>query len=152
MAASCGSRGRRDGLRPWSPLKVYMGGVRADESWTVPIDSGEYNPVLGDSYANIASFGLSFQRSQNGGRYAPSVGPIYQYYTRTASRVAAPDKENLIFDGTGVGRAISTRRRVNYSRSSSLTRRRPRSGCDGELSSAHGAQATPAGRRPTPAP
>jgi len=24
-----------DGLRPWSPLKVYIGGVRADENWTV---------------------------------------------------------------------------------------------------------------------
>jgi LmbE family N-acetylglucosaminyl deacetylase len=89
----------KDGLRPWSPLKVYMGGVRADENWTVRIDSGEYNPVLGDSYANIASFGLSFQRSQNGGRYAPSAGPSYSYYTRTASRVTAPEKENSIFDG-----------------------------------------------------
>jgi LmbE family N-acetylglucosaminyl deacetylase len=87
------------GLRPWSPMKVYMGGVRADESWTVRIDTGEYNPVLGDSYANIAAFGLSFQRSQNGGRYAASAGPSYSYYIRTASRVKAPDKENSIFDG-----------------------------------------------------
>lgn len=89
----------KEGLRPWSPLKVYIGGVRADENWTVRIDSGEYNPVLGDTYANIASFGLSFQRSQNGGRYAPASGPNYWYYTRTASRVTAPDKENSIFDG-----------------------------------------------------
>ena len=89
----------KEGLRPWSPLKVYMGGVRADESWTVRIDSGEYNPVLGDSYANIAARGLSFQRSQNGGRYAASAGSSYSYYTRTASRVTAPEKENSIFDG-----------------------------------------------------
>ena len=88
-----------EGLRPWSPLKVYMGGVRADENWTVRIDSGEYNPVLGDSYANIAALGLSFQRSQNGGRYVPTSGPSYSYYTRTASRVTASDKENSIFDG-----------------------------------------------------
>jgi len=89
----------KEGLRPWSPLKVYMGGVRADENWTVRIDSGEYNPVLGDSYGNIAAFGLSFQRSQNGGRYVASAGPSYSYYTRTASRVTAPDKEKSIFDG-----------------------------------------------------
>jgi len=89
----------REGLRPWSPLKVYMGGVRADENWTVRIDSGEYSAVLGDSFANIASFGLSFQRSQNGGRYVPGSGPNYWYYTRTASRVTAPDKETSIFDG-----------------------------------------------------
>jgi len=89
----------KEGLRPWSPLKVYIGGVRADENWTVRIDSGEYNPVLGDTYANIANFGLSFQRSQNGGRYAPTSGPNYWYYTRTASRVTAPEKERSIFDG-----------------------------------------------------
>jgi LmbE family N-acetylglucosaminyl deacetylase len=89
----------REGLRPWSPLKVYMGGVRADENWTVRIDSGEYSPVLGDTYANIAAFGLSFQRSQNGGRYAATAGPSYSYYTRTAARVTAPDKESSIFDG-----------------------------------------------------
>src|SRR5262245_21936693 len=91
--------GLANGQRPWSPLKVYIGGVRADENWTVRIDSGEYSPVLGDSYANIAAFGLSFQRSQNGGRYAPVAGPNYWYYTRTASRVTSPDKENSIFDG-----------------------------------------------------
>jgi LmbE family N-acetylglucosaminyl deacetylase len=88
-----------EGLRPWSPLKVYIGGVRADEKWTVRIDSGEYNPVLGDSYANVASLGLSFQRSQNGGRYVPASGPNYSYYLRTASRVPAPDKEGSVFDG-----------------------------------------------------
>ena len=89
----------KEGLRPWSPLKVYMGGVRADENWTVRIDSGEYNPVLGDSYANIAAFGLSFQRSQNGGRYAATAGPSDWYYTRTASRVTSSDKEKSVFDG-----------------------------------------------------
>ena len=57
------------------------------------------SPWLGDSYANIASFGLSFQRSQNGGRYVPVAGHSYSYYTRTASRVTAPDKETSIFDG-----------------------------------------------------
>ena len=88
-----------EGLRPWSPLKVYIGGVRADENWTLRIDSGEYSPWLGDSYANIASLGLSFQRSQNGGRYVPVAGHTYSYYTRTASRVTAPDKETSIFDG-----------------------------------------------------
>ena len=67
-----------EGLRPWQPMKVYMGGVREDENWTVRIDSGEYSPWLGDSYDNIARFGLSFQRSQNSGRYvrppAPTTG------------------------------------------------------------------------------
>jgi len=88
-----------EGLRPWTPLKVYMGGVRVNEPWTIGIDSGEYSPWLGDSYANIASFGLSFQRSQNSGRFNQSVGPNLGYYLRTASRVAAPAKETSIWDG-----------------------------------------------------
>ncbi len=32
----------KEGLRPWQPFKVYMGGVRENEPWTVRIDSGEY--------------------------------------------------------------------------------------------------------------
>lgn len=88
-----------EGLRPWSPLKVYMGGVQTTENWTLRVDSGEYSPWLGDSYANIAARGLSFQRSQNSGRFNPGAGPSYSYYTRTASRVTAPDKETSFFDG-----------------------------------------------------
>ena len=56
------------GLRPWQPLKLYMGGVRENEDWTIRVDTGEYDPVLGDSYQTFARLGLSFQRSQNGGR------------------------------------------------------------------------------------
>ncbi len=63
----------------FSELHTYRcfscGGVRADENWTIRIDSGEYSPWLGDSYANIASMGLSFQRSQNGGVVSTSSGP-----------------------------------------------------------------------------
>lgn len=29
-----------EGLRPWQPKKVYIGGVRENEDWTVRIDSG----------------------------------------------------------------------------------------------------------------
>ena len=54
-----------EGPRPWQPKKVYIGGVRENEDWTVRIDSGEYSPRLGDSYDNVARYGLSFQRSQN---------------------------------------------------------------------------------------
>ena len=43
-----------EGLRPWQPLKVYIGGVRENEDWTVRIDTGEYSPWLGDSYDNFA--------------------------------------------------------------------------------------------------
>ena len=68
----------REGLRPWQPLKLYMGGVRENEDWTIRVDAAVYSPWLGDTYANFARLGLSFQRSQNGGRYDPQPGPAYQ--------------------------------------------------------------------------
>ena len=40
----------KDGLRPWQPMKLFIGGVRENEEWTVRVDSGEYSPVLGDSF------------------------------------------------------------------------------------------------------
>ena len=87
-----------EGLRPWQPKKVYIGGVRENEDWTVRIDSGEYDPRLGDSYDNVARYGLSFQRSQTSGRFTPSAGPNYGYYTRV-DRPQVKQKESSIFDG-----------------------------------------------------
>jgi LmbE family N-acetylglucosaminyl deacetylase len=88
-----------EGLRPWQPLKLYMGGVRENEDWTIRVDTGEYSPWLGESYNDFARTGLSFQRSQNSGRLSLSPGPAYGYYKRLASKVAAPDKETSFFDG-----------------------------------------------------
>ena len=61
---------------PWQPLKLYMGGVREDEDWTLRIDTGEYSPWLGDSYQTFSRLGLSFQRSQNGGRAERAAGTV----------------------------------------------------------------------------
>jgi LmbE family N-acetylglucosaminyl deacetylase len=87
------------GLRPWQPLKLYMGGVRENEDWTIRVDPGEYDPVLGDSYQSFARLGLSFQRSQNSGRVSPQPGPSVSYYKRLQSLVDAPPKEKTFFDG-----------------------------------------------------
>ena len=87
------------GLRPWQPLKLYMGGVRENEDWTIRVDPGTYDPVLGDSYQTFARLGLSFQRSQNSGRFSPQPGPSVSFYKRLQSVVEAPDKEKTFFDG-----------------------------------------------------
>jgi LmbE family N-acetylglucosaminyl deacetylase len=101
----------QQGLRPWQPLKLYMGGVRENEDWTVRVDPAVYSPWLGESYANFARTGLSFQRSQNGGRNDPQPGPAFGFYKRLASQVDAPPKETGFFDGidtrvTGVFAAL----------------------------------------------
>ena len=87
------------GLRPWQPLKLYIGGMRSNEDWTIQVDAGQYDPVLGDSYQSLARLGLSFQRSQNGGRFFPQAGPAVSYYKRLHSVVDAPSKEQGFFDG-----------------------------------------------------
>jgi LmbE family N-acetylglucosaminyl deacetylase len=93
------------GLTPWSPQKVYVGGMRPEENWTLRIDSGEFDPVLGDSYDNIARYGLSFQRSQVSGRFTPTAGPNFGYYrlagstSKLASKAGTGAREETIFDG-----------------------------------------------------
>ena len=100
----------RDGLRPWQPLKLYMGGVRENEDWTLRLDTSEYSPALGDTFASFARIGLGFQRSQNGGRVGLPSAPAFTYYKRlaTAASVAIPAvesgfgrtvKETGVFDG-----------------------------------------------------
>jgi LmbE family N-acetylglucosaminyl deacetylase len=92
-----------EGLRPWQPLKLYMGGMREVEDWNLRVDPAVYSPWLGDSYANFARTGLSFQRSQNGGRNDPQPGPAYAYYKRLASQVSSGAKETGVFDGIDTG-------------------------------------------------
>jgi LmbE family N-acetylglucosaminyl deacetylase len=88
-----------EGLRAWQPLKLYMGGVREDEDWSLRTDTGEYSPWLGDSYQSFSRVGLSFQRSQNGGRLVTQPGPSISYYKRLAAAIEAPAKEQTFFDG-----------------------------------------------------
>ena len=94
-----------DGLRPWQPLKLYMGGVREDEDWTLRTDAGEYSAWLGESYQTFSRIGLAFQRSQNGGRLNAQPGPSIAYYKRLASvpsvgsGVSRTGKETSFFDG-----------------------------------------------------
>lgn len=90
----------KEGLRPWQAAKVYIGGMRADEDWTVKVDPGEYAPWLGASYSDFARLGLSFQRSQTSGRYNPVAGPALGYYKRTAAAIdGLPARESGFFDG-----------------------------------------------------
>jgi LmbE family N-acetylglucosaminyl deacetylase len=89
----------KEGLRPWQPLKLYIGGMRDNEDWTLRVDSGVYDPVLGDSYQTFSRIGLSFQRSQNSGLFSPQPGPSVSYYKRLQSVVDAPAKEASFFDG-----------------------------------------------------
>lgn len=96
------------GLKPWQPKKVYHDNIwpefRPEDKGdcTLPIDTGQYDPVLGRSYAQISSEGLSFQRSQGtgGGRPIPP-GEFKSCYKLFKSAIPgySPEHEQSFFDG-----------------------------------------------------
>ena len=70
-----------EGLQPWQPKKLYINRSRwrrsnaeTPDTPVLKIDTGEYNALLGLSYAQIARQGLSYQRSQGVGQTRASKG------------------------------------------------------------------------------
>ncbi len=88
----------QENLRPWRVRKLYSGGARENEPWHVRMETGAYDPVLGDSYNNVGRAGLSLQRSQTSGRLNLTPGPAPVFYTRVDGGAAAA-KESSMFDG-----------------------------------------------------
>jgi LmbE family N-acetylglucosaminyl deacetylase len=90
------------GLAPWTPLKFY----RTTSYWsgagaTFRYNAGEYSPLLGRSYAEIAGESRSQHQSQGQGTLQRK-GFIAGSVRREDSRAPAPkdpDKERSIFDG-----------------------------------------------------
>jgi len=85
-------------LRPWRVRKLYLGGARETEPWHVRVETGLYDPVLGDSYSNVGRAGLSLQRSQTSGRLNLTSGAAPVFYTRVDGGATA-EKESSLFDG-----------------------------------------------------
>jgi LmbE family N-acetylglucosaminyl deacetylase len=95
------------GLKPWTPLKDYartpwFGNDDGKLTTNVAIPEGDYDPVLGLSYMQIAREGLGFQKSQTGGGMIPKAGPLSTTYHRYASVNPAQDDEKSFFDGIDV--------------------------------------------------
>lgn len=90
------------GFGPWTPLKFY----RTRSYWqgqgaTFSYDAGEYSPLLGESYAEIAAQSRSQHKSQGFGM-VQRKGYIAGSLAREASRVDAPanaKQERSPFDG-----------------------------------------------------
>ena len=68
-------------------------------STSVEIPEGDYNPLLGLTYAQISRVGLGNQKSQNGGTGLPPAEKEMSPYHRFASLVSVPNKESSFFDG-----------------------------------------------------
>src|SRR5438270_10786822 len=100
----------KTGLQPWQPKKLYIGNVCgfgastcADENYTVKLNTGEEDPVLGMSYSQFAIEGLRHQESQGLGDLKISSGPRFAFYKLVDSVVPntkdAHGHEKDVFDG-----------------------------------------------------
>jgi LmbE family N-acetylglucosaminyl deacetylase len=101
-----------EGLAPWQPKKLYTDGFGARQDYSISIDTGVDDPLLGMTYAQFARKGLMHQLSQGAGSWGelPS-GPRPTFYKLADSvipSIPAGSKEKDLFDGidttlTGLG-------------------------------------------------
>ena len=95
-------RSATSGLGGWTPLKFYRGAWSATPTDPVlRINVGEFNPMLGRSYAEIAAESRSQHKSQAFGSIQPK-GARFTQVRREATRVnesQAPGTEKSLFDG-----------------------------------------------------
>ena len=87
----------------WTVSKFYRGATNAARrvDATLILNVGEYDPLLGRSYAELAAISRSQHRSQAFGALQP-LGVRFDAVQREASRVAAPQEakaERSMFDG-----------------------------------------------------
>jgi LmbE family N-acetylglucosaminyl deacetylase len=86
---------------PWRVSKFYRTGRQEPQNATMTINVGEFNTVLGESYAEIAAESRSQHKSQGFGTLKRK-GVVKSYLIRVDSRVNAPadpKMERSMFDG-----------------------------------------------------
>ncbi len=99
-----------EGLEPWQPKKLYIGNVCGfgamtcdAANYTLRLNTGAVDPVLGASYIQFAMQGLRHQLSQGSGSWTVEPGDRYTFYKLVDSVVESPkDKdghEQSFFDG-----------------------------------------------------
>jgi LmbE family N-acetylglucosaminyl deacetylase len=99
-----------DGLQPWQPKKLYAGNVCGffaatcdAPNYTLRLNTGVKDPVLGTSYIQFAMKGLRHQLSQGSGSWTVEPGDRFTNYKLVDSVVDSPkDKdghEQDLFDG-----------------------------------------------------
>ena len=101
-AAGDGSRfpelASEEGLAPWTPLRLYLSTRFDSLATTARLEAGELDPVLGQSYHQIAMRSRSLHRSQDMGRLQP-VGPSPVRLALLNDRTGATDSSQGPFAG-----------------------------------------------------
>jgi LmbE family N-acetylglucosaminyl deacetylase len=120
----------KEGLQPWQPKKLYIGNVcgfgasSCDAgNYTVKLNTGREDPLLGESYVRFAVEGLRHQRSQALGGVSIPKGDRFAYYKLVDSVVESPKDsdghEQDFFDGIDtslVGRLGDEERKIPWLR------------------------------------
>ena len=99
-----------EGLQPWQAKKLYRGNVCGFNaptcdaaSYSVRLNTGVKDPVLGTSYIQFAMKGLRHQQSQGAANWTIDDGDRFTYYKLVDSVVDSPKDsdghEQDIFDG-----------------------------------------------------
>jgi LmbE family N-acetylglucosaminyl deacetylase len=89
-------------VQPWQPKRILFNTSRfltdqLDTAQALKLDLGEYNPLLGMSYTEIAGLSRSMHKSQGFGA-SQSRGPQINYLNHTAGEKATGD----LFDGVNL--------------------------------------------------
>ncbi len=87
-----------EGLQPWQVIKVYGRTFGQAQGPRAEFDVGQFDPVLGRSYAELAAEGRSKHRSQDFGMIQ-ARGTRVQSFPRLQSLVNVPEKESSLFTG-----------------------------------------------------
>jgi LmbE family N-acetylglucosaminyl deacetylase len=98
------------GLQPWQAKKLYIGNVCGfgantcpDENWTLKLNTGEPDPLLGMSYIQFSMQGLRHQQSQGAANWFVEPGDRFTFYKLVDSVLPSTlDKnghEKDFFDG-----------------------------------------------------
>ncbi len=76
-----------EGLQPWQAKKLYIGNVCGfgamtcpDADYTVKLNTGQVDPLLGMSYVQFAMEGLRHQLSQGAGAWTVDPGDRFTFY------------------------------------------------------------------------
>lgn len=93
----------------WTVDKFYRGARFSRDDGTISMNVGEYDPILGLTYAEIAANSRSQHKSQGFGS-VPRNGVSMDYLRREATRVNAstpPSAEKSMFDGIDTTRHVT---------------------------------------------
>jgi LmbE family N-acetylglucosaminyl deacetylase len=85
-------------LSPWQTKKLYLS-CRENEPYTLKIDTDVYDPMLGQTYRELASAGYGMHRSQSVGQARPARGTSFSYLRLVESVAPKVENEKSIFDG-----------------------------------------------------